>query len=86
LILPKNAISELIRIFGTEEKVKFSFKKENGQAVFSSGNIALTTRVIEGEFQCIDRELNFIIGFSIDILNYHYNDYVLKVELLKCMV
>jgi small nuclear ribonucleoprotein (snRNP)-like protein len=43
-------------------------------------------RVIEGEFQCIDRELNFIIGFSIDILNYHYNDYVLKVELLKCMV
>lgn len=50
LILPKNAISEVIRLADGAENVKFSYKKVDKLAIFSFANMVLTTRVIEGEF------------------------------------
>lgn len=55
LILPRNAISEIVRLSKEEELVKYVFKKTDNQVVFSMGNTVLTTRIIEGEFPDFER-------------------------------
>lgn len=54
LIIPKNVLSELIRI-GSGEKVEFSYKKSENQVIFGVNNIVLSSRVIEGEFPDFER-------------------------------
>lgn len=50
MILPKNALSELVRLSGDDEDVKFSYKESESQVVFAASNSVLASRVIEGEF------------------------------------
>lgn len=49
IILPKNALSELVRMIEDNE-VSFSLKEKENQAVFSFDNTVLATRTLEGEF------------------------------------
>lgn len=53
-IIPKNALTELVRI-SDEKKIMFSFEKDNKQVVFGSSNTVLASRVIEGEFPDFER-------------------------------
>lgn len=51
LILPKAALSELLRVAGaSEQPLLMEAKKVENQVVFGLGSTVLTTRVIEGEF------------------------------------
>ena len=50
MILPKNALSELLKLAADSDDVKFSFKKAENQVVFGISDSILATRVIEGEF------------------------------------
>jgi DNA polymerase-3 subunit beta len=54
LIIPKNTLSELTRLFNSE-KVGFSFNKSDNQVIFDLPDIVLTSRVIEGEFPDFER-------------------------------
>lgn len=49
-IVPKNALSEVLRLPSEEGELKFSFKKVSNQVVFASANAVLSSRIIEGEF------------------------------------
>ena len=55
LILPKNVLSELVRLSGEEEEIKFVFKEGESQVVFSIANSVLASRIIEGEFPDYER-------------------------------
>lgn len=55
LILPKSAITEIVRLSANSETVSFSYKKTDKLAIFSFANTILTTRVIEGEFPDFER-------------------------------
>jgi DNA polymerase-3 subunit beta len=50
VILPKTALTELLRLSGNSETVAFSLKKKDNQVVFGVDGIVLATRVLEGEF------------------------------------
>lgn len=49
IILPKNALSELVRMI-EDNDVSFLLKDKDNQAVFSFDNTVLATRTLEGEF------------------------------------
>ncbi len=55
VILPKNALSELSRLAGSEDSIYFSFKKNDNQVLLGIGAVTLATRVIEGEFPDFER-------------------------------
>lgn len=50
VILPKNALSEFVRLTNEEEEVSFSFNEAESQAIFGLENATLASRVIEGNF------------------------------------
>lgn len=50
IILPKNTLSELLRLTSEEDEIKFSLSAVDNQVVFGVGSATLTSRVIEGEF------------------------------------
>lgn len=50
LILPKNAISEVVRLSAGVDTVGFFYNKTDNLAIFAFANTVLTTRIIEGEF------------------------------------
>jgi len=49
-ILPKTALSEIVKLSSGADSVNFSFKKTDNQVIFGIADSVLTTRVIEGEF------------------------------------
>jgi DNA polymerase-3 subunit beta len=55
LILPKNSLSEIVRLAGESEKVVVSFKKDENQVLLGVNNSVLATRIIEGEFPDFER-------------------------------
>lgn len=54
LIIPKNTLSELTRLF-KGDTVGFYFNKSDNQVIFSLSDILLTSRIIEGEFPDFER-------------------------------
>ncbi|OGM21713.1 DNA polymerase III subunit beta [Candidatus Woesebacteria bacterium RIFCSPLOWO2_01_FULL_37_19] len=50
LILPKNALGELTRLFAEAEDIGFSFNDKENQVLFGVSNAILASRVIEGDF------------------------------------
>lgn len=50
LILPKNALSELIRISSEEKTIGLNYRKKDNQVVFGLEDVVLGSRVIEGNF------------------------------------
>lgn len=54
LIIPKNSISEAIRI-PTDGEINLSYKKNENMALFGFKNATLSSRVIEGEFPDFER-------------------------------
>lgn len=50
IIIPKNALNELMRLAGDEEEIKFGIKNSDNQVIFGLSNITLTSRILEGEF------------------------------------
>lgn len=50
LIIPKSALSELVRISSEEEKISLSYVKKDSQVVFGIEDVILGSRVIEGNF------------------------------------
>ena len=50
LIIPKNALSEISRLAGSDEALSFSYKKADNQIIVGVGDSVLASRVIEGEF------------------------------------
>jgi DNA polymerase III subunit beta len=50
VILPKNTLSELLRLVGESEKVEFIYKKKDSQVLFGMTDGVLASRVIEGNF------------------------------------
>jgi DNA polymerase-3 subunit beta len=50
VIIPKNALNELLRLSGDDEEVKFGLKKSDNQVVFAFDNVTLSSRILEGEF------------------------------------
>jgi DNA polymerase-3 subunit beta len=55
IIIPKNSISELLRIMEDENEVLFSFIKEENQVIFQIGDIILSSRIIQGDFPDFER-------------------------------
>jgi len=55
LILPKNSLSELLRLSSEEENLKFSFNEKESQIIFGVGESVLSSRIIEGEFPDFER-------------------------------
>lgn len=49
-ILPKNILSELIKLASTENEVSLFFDKKQSQAVFGVGECVLSSRIIDGTF------------------------------------
>ncbi len=49
LILPKGVLTEIQRDTGVE-KIDFSFNQEDKQAIFSIGDVTLSSRLLEGEY------------------------------------
>lgn len=49
VIIPRNVLSELLRLV-SDEVVEFSYSKKDNQIVFSLDNTVLSSRVIEGQF------------------------------------
>ena len=54
VILPKNALHELVRLMGDHE-LEFSYSKDDNQTLFGVENAVLTSRVIDGEFPDFER-------------------------------
>lgn len=50
VIIPKNALNELVRLAGDDEEIKFGLKKSDNQVIFGLDNITLSSRILEGEF------------------------------------
>lgn len=67
LILPKSALSELARLSGDEEEVRFAFREGDSQVVFSVDNAVLSSRVIEGEFPDFERIIPKEIDYKINL-------------------
>ena len=55
LILPKNSLSELLRLSSEEEDLKFSFNEGDSQIIFGVGDSVLSSRIIDGEFPDFER-------------------------------
>ncbi|KKS80686.1 MAG: polymerase III subunit beta, DNA polymerase III subunit beta protein [Candidatus Woesebacteria bacterium GW2011_GWC1_43_10b] len=56
MIIPKNSLSELIRIGGSSNQtLAVESKSADNQVLFGLGSVVLTTRVIEGEFPDFER-------------------------------
>ena len=55
LILPKNSLSELLRLSSEEENLKFTFSEKESQIIFGVGESVLSSRIIEGEFPDYER-------------------------------
>ena len=68
LIIPKNALSELLRLLSGEDNVGFSFKTQENLVVFGVGNTILSSRVIEGEFPDFEKIIpkDFKIRVNLD--------------------
>lgn len=68
IILPKNALSELTRLSGEDEDIKFSYKKGESQVVFAMDGITFSSRTIEGEFpdfqKIIPKSTNYKINLD----------------------
>lgn len=54
VILPKNALQELVRLMGDGE-IEFSYSKTDNQVLFGVENAVLTSRIIDGEFPDFER-------------------------------
>lgn len=50
VILPKNVLSELIRLSSDDQDIKFEYKVKESQVVFATDGAVLASRTIEGEF------------------------------------
>lgn len=50
VIIPKSALSEVVRMVGEDEKIKISIAKKDSQVIFGIGSTILSSRLIEGEF------------------------------------
>src|SRR5690606_30330987 len=53
--LPKNALIELTRTLSTSDEVSLSFPKKESLAIFSMGDIVLSSRLIQGEFPVFEK-------------------------------
>jgi DNA polymerase III subunit beta len=50
VILPKNTLSELLRLAGESDEVELLYKNKEGQVMFGLADGVLASRVIEGDF------------------------------------
>lgn len=50
IIVPKNILSEMLKLSASVETVRFAYKKNESQIIFEVGDTILSSRVIEGEF------------------------------------
>ena len=50
VVLPKNILLEISRLGEEGEEIAFCLKEKDNQAVFSLGNLVLSSRFLEGEF------------------------------------
>jgi DNA polymerase III subunit beta len=66
IIIPKNSISEAVRI-PTEGNITFAHKKSDNLVLFGFSNATLSSRVIEGEFPDFERIIPKISKIKIDI-------------------
>lgn len=57
LILPRGALSELVRLSTEDKEISFSFKKGESQVIFGLSGVVLASRVIEGEFPDFEKIL-----------------------------
>jgi DNA polymerase-3 subunit beta len=55
IIIPKNVLSELLRVGDGEEKINFSYQATDNQVVFGVNGVVLSSRVIEGKFPDFER-------------------------------
>ena len=55
IIIPKNTLSELLRLSDGEKNVKFLIDKKENQVMFGISDTVLTSRIIEGEFPDFER-------------------------------
>src|SRR3989344_1970926 len=67
LIIPKNALSEVMRLASFAESVSFSYKKSDNQVIFSAANSTLSSRVIEGEFPDFERIIPRKTGIKVTV-------------------
>ena len=65
VILPKSALSELLRLLGEEESVQLSFHDEDNQVVFGVGDTILSSRTLEGNFPDFERIIPKDLGIKI---------------------
>jgi DNA polymerase III subunit beta len=50
MIIPKNSLSELLRLISDRDEISFSYSEKEGQIVFGIDDIVFSSRLIEGEF------------------------------------
>lgn len=50
IIIPKSALSEVMKLFDSEESLEVNIDKENSQVIFEAGNTTLATRSLGSEF------------------------------------
>ncbi len=65
LIMPKNSLSELSRLSGTEDSIGFSYKEGEGQVVFSVNDAILASRIIEGDYPDFEKIIPAEAGYKI---------------------
>ena len=67
VIIPRNVLSELVRIAGETEKIKFSNFKKDNQVIFGLEQIILASRVIEGNFPDFEKIIPQSTGVKIKL-------------------
>ena len=55
VIIPKNALSEILRLGPESGTIDFSFKEKENQVIFAVSDTVLATRVIDGDFPDYER-------------------------------
>ena len=55
LVLPKTALLELPRVAEDQDTLVFSYKEKENQILFETGNVVLSSRILEGEFPPYDK-------------------------------
>ncbi len=57
MIMSKNALNEIVRLYGEEDEIDFFLNKAEGQVILGTPNCVLSSRLIEGEFPDFEKIL-----------------------------
>jgi DNA polymerase III subunit beta len=66
-ILPRNTLSELVRIAGSVDKLNIAFPKGESLAIFGFGNTVLSSRIIQGKFPDFEKIIPKTSNITLDV-------------------